>query len=87
VWRFGLPTQFLICRGVVTRGEGAKDLDVQLVGHADSIVKYRKRGRLNCWADKTIDKIAALQESPGNLENWVKIGVSRHIERVRSDTP
>jgi hypothetical protein len=85
--RYTLPTQFLICRGVRTRGEGAKDLDVQLIGHANTIVKYRNRNRLTCWADDTIDKIAAGGEKPGNLEYWVQIGLNRHITRVRSDMP
>ncbi len=57
--RYTLPMQFLICRGVRTRGEGARDMDKQLIAHAKTIVKYEKRSRLNCWADETIDKIAA----------------------------
>jgi hypothetical protein len=85
--RYTLPTQFLICRGVRTRGEGARELDEQLIAHANTIVRYKKRSRLQCWADETIDKIAAEREKPGNLENWVKIAVNRHIARVRNDIP
>jgi hypothetical protein len=84
--RYTLPTQFLICRGVRTRGEKAKDLDKQLIAHAKRIVEYRNRCRLDCWADCTIDKIAA-RELKGNLESWVTIAVNRHIERVRTDIP
>jgi Beta protein len=85
--RYTLPTQFLICRGVRTRGEGAKDQDKQLIGHANTIVRYKKRSRLTCWADTMIDKIAEGEEKPGSLETWDKIAVNRHIERVRSDIP
>ena len=85
--RYTLPTQFLICRGVRTRGEGAKDMDKQLIGHAITITNYKKRDRLDCWADDTIDKIAAKDEKPGNLEYWVQIALNRHITRVRTDMP
>lgn len=85
--RYTLPTQFLICRGVRTRGEGAKEMDQQLIGHANTIANYKGRKRLNCLADDLIDKIAAREEKPGNLEYWVQIGLNRHITRVRSDMP
>jgi hypothetical protein len=85
--RYTLPTQFLICRGVRTRGEGAKDMDEQLIAHAKTIVRYKKRSRLDCWADETIDKIAAEEKGPEGLEHWVTIGVNRHIVRVRTDAP
>jgi len=85
--RYTLPTQFLICRGVRTRGEGAKDMDKQLISHAQTIVNHKKRSRLNCRADSTIDKIAAKEEKPGGLECWVTIAVNRHITRVRTDIP
>jgi hypothetical protein len=85
--RYTLPTQFLICRGVRTRGKGAKDMDKQLVKHANTIMKYRGRKRLDCWADETIDKIATGEDKPGGLEKWVTIAVNRHIARVRTDVP
>jgi len=85
--RYTLPTQFLISRGVRTRGEGARDMDKQLIAHANTIVEYKKRSRLDCWADETIDKIAAREKSPEGLEHWVKIAVNRHITRVRTDIP
>jgi hypothetical protein len=85
--RYTLPTQFLICRGVRTTGEGARDMDEQLIAHAKTIVRYKKRSRLDCWADETIDKIAAEEKGPEGLEHWVTIGVNRHIVRVRTDTP
>jgi hypothetical protein len=85
--RYTLPTQFLICRGVRTRGEGAKDMDKQLIGHANTIIRYKDRSRLHCWADDIIDKIASKSERPGNLEYWVQIAVNRHVTRVRTDMP
>jgi hypothetical protein len=85
--RYTLPTKFLICRGVQTTGEDGVDLDEQLIGHAKSIKKYRSRNRVDCWSDKTNDKIAEEEEKPGNLETWVKIAVNRHIELVRSTIP
>ena len=85
--RYTLQTQFLICRGVSTTGEGAKEMGEQLIAHAKSIRRYPKRARLNCWSDSTIDDIAAEKEKPGGLEDWVKIAINRHIERVRADLP
>jgi hypothetical protein len=83
--RYTLPTQFLICRGVRTRGLGSRDQGTQLTAHAKTIANYRGRNRANCWADNTIDKIAARKEGPGGLTHWVTIGVNRHIARVRTD--
>ena len=85
--RYTLPTHFLIPRGVRTRGEGSKDMAPQLIAHAKTIANYRKRSRLECWADDEIDKIAAKDTSPSNLRHWVTIGVNRHIARVRKDLP
>jgi Beta protein len=85
--RYTLPTQFLVCRGVRTRGEGSRDQSTQLIAHAKTIVKYRGRNPLNCWADNTIDKIAAKKEGPSGLTHWVTIAVNRHITRVRTDIP
>jgi len=86
--RYTLPQEFLICRGVSPTGYGGQDMDVQLVGHAQSIHGYAGRNPIStCWADTEIDDIAAQTTSPGNLEKWVQIGVCRHIERVRLDLP
>jgi hypothetical protein len=85
--RYTLSNHFLIPRGVRTVGEGSKDQSAQLIAHAKTIVNYAKRGRLDCWADDEIDKIAAQEISPGNLTRWVTMGVNRHIARVRTDAP
>ncbi len=85
--RYTLPTEFLVCRGVRTRGEGARDLEKQLIAHATVIERYGRRSRLSCWADETIDKIAAMEQKPEGLEHWVRIAVNRHITRVRTDMP
>jgi len=84
---YTLRTSFLVCRGVSTTGIGAVDPKPQLTGHARNIVAYPKRGSLaNCWADREIDAIATGQD-PKYLEHWVRIGVNRHIELVRSRLP
>jgi hypothetical protein len=85
--RYTLPTEFLICKGVVTRGPTGVDQSLQLVGHAQSIVAYHNRHPIQCWADRTIDRIAAGTESPGALVKWVTIGVNRHIQLVRTLLP
>ena len=87
--RYTLPNETLICRGVRTKGVGAQDMDVQLLGHAKTISNYGPaRGSLpHCWADQEIDDIANGNTNPGNLEHWVRIGVNRHIELVRSMLP
>jgi Beta protein len=85
--RYTLKTQFLIPRGVRTRGEGSKDQGPQLVKHANTIMKYQGRDRLDCWADDEIDQIARKEATPNTLGHWVSIGVNRHITRVRADLP
>jgi hypothetical protein len=86
--RYTLANEFLICRGVRTRGLGAEDLGPQLIGHAASIAKHPSRGPLpGCWADAEIDSIAAKKKPPKGLEHWVAIGVNRHIELIRSTLP
>jgi hypothetical protein len=86
--RYTLDDAFLICRGVRTMGAGSKDMDIQLVGHAQSINKYPGRHPLgHCWADIEIDAIAARSSKPQGLEHWVRIGVNRHIELVRATLP
>lgn len=85
--RYTLTDQFLICRGVRTKGIGSVDMDVQLSGHAKAIRSHPNRGALpNCWADQEIDAIAT-GRGPQGLEHWVRIGVNRHIEKARSDLP
>lgn len=85
--RYTLPTDFLICKGVVTRGPTGVDQSVQLVAHAKSIAAYPSRHPIQCWPDKTIDRIATGHERPGALVKWVTIGVSRHIALVRTLLP
>ena len=94
--RWGFPinvkytrvADFLVCRGVGTTGFGGVDMDVQLLAHARTIVADPTRARLaHCWADDQIDVIAAGTEGPGNLESWVRLSVSRHVERVRASLP
>lgn len=85
--RYTLPTQFLICRGVRTEGEGSREQAAQLIDHAITIKNYKHRSRLDCWADSMIELIATKKEVPGGLTNWVTIAVNRHIVRVRTDIP
>ncbi len=86
--KYTLPQDFLICRGVRTKGVGSLDMDVQLVGHARTIAGYMGRNSLgHCWADNAIDDIAATGSGQGNLETWVSIGVNRHIELTRHLLP
>jgi len=86
--KYTLQNEFLICRGVKTTGRGSVDMGPQLVGHANTIRSYPTRARLGgCWGDDTIDDISTGAQSSGNLETWVRIGVNRHVERVRADLP
>jgi hypothetical protein len=86
--KYTLANDFLVCRGVRTKGIGSKDLATQLRGHAKSIKGYPGCGPLGyCWADNTIDDIATGRREPSGLEFWVRISVNRHIELVRSVLP
>ncbi|MCJ2011798.1 beta family protein [Methylobacterium sp. J-076] len=85
--RYTLVGQYLICKGVKTRGSGAVDAAVQLTGHAQTIVQQANRNRLTgCWADDEIDAIAA-GASPQGLLHWVKIGVNQHLTLLRRTLP
>lgn len=86
--KYSLPNDFLVCRGVATKGPNGIDMGVQLRGHAATIVNYPSRNRLaHCWADAQIDQIASGSISPANLEHWVGLAVNRHIELTRSIIP
>jgi hypothetical protein len=86
--RYTLAGDFLVCRGVATTGFGGIDMAPQLTGHAAMIVQHGGRGPLaHCWADGTIDVIAANGTGPQGLEHWVQLGVNRHIELVRNLLP
>jgi hypothetical protein len=86
--RYTLDGAFLICRGVTTTRANAEDMAPQLVKHAKTIQKYPMRnGVPNCWGDGMIDQIAAKAVLPGALENWVRIGVNRHVEITRANLP
>jgi Beta protein len=86
--KYTLAADFLVCRGVNTTGPAAKDMDVQLIQHAQTIVAYGSRGGLaHCWADGIIDQIAAKVVDPQGLEHWVQLGVNRHIELTRTLLP
>lgn len=86
--KYTLQNAFLVCRGVKTTGRGSILMPPQLVAHANSISSYTGRIPIvNCWADELIDDIASGAQQPGSLETWVRIGVNRHIERVRADLP
>lgn len=86
--KYTLQNEFLVCRGVKTTGRGSVDMAPQLIQHARTISIYPTRSPIaGCWADALIDDIAAGIEGPGALETWVRIGVNRHIERVRLDLP
>lgn len=85
--RYTLPAEFLICKGVVTRGPQGIDQSPQLIGHAQSIFGYGGRNPITCWGDSTVDNIAAGTDTPGALVKWVTIGVNRHIQLVRTLLP
>jgi hypothetical protein len=86
--RYTLPAHFLVCRGVGTTGPRGVDMEPQLLAHAKSISGYSARHPLlHCWADGTIDRIAAGAAGPQALEHWVQLGVNRHIEMVRATLP
>lgn len=85
--RYTLTDSFLVCRGVRTKGFGARDQGDQLKDHAKVIVATPNRGALaHCWGDQEIDAIA-IGKSPQGLEHWVHISVNRHIEKIRSILP
>ncbi|MFK5599509.1 hypothetical protein ACFZ8E_21305 [Methylobacterium sp. HMF5984] len=85
--RYNLASEFLICKGVRTRGINSVMQDVQLTGHANSIINYANRGLISgCWADDEIDQIGA-GKSPQTLAHWVKIGVNRHVVLTRQVIP
>lgn len=85
--KYTLANDFLICRGVRTKGLGAVNMDTQLTGHAVSVAGYGARHSLpHSWADTRIDQIAA-GAAPGGLPGWVSLSVNRHIERTRASLP
>lgn len=86
--KYTLPSSFLICRGVGTKGPQGIDSSVQLRGHAVSIRNYAQRNALpHIWSDQTIDLIATGGAGPQGPEHWVQLSVNRHIELVATLLP
>ena len=86
--KYTLEREFLICRGVRPSGPAGRPQAAQFVGHAQTIRGYSgQQPFAHCWADSTIDRIAAQTENPGNPEKWVKIAINRHIEITRDRLP
>ncbi len=88
--KYSLPDQFLVFHGVKIKGPGAKTMDSQLRGYAQTIVANPKRSRLaHCWGDGQIDGIArtGAGDKAGSPGSWVGYGVNRHIEITRKHLP
>lgn len=88
--RYALPSEWMIRKGVSTRGQNGSPMVTQYHGHAQALATHASFGQIgNCWGDGRIQQIAALGGvgKSGGRKDWVSIGVNRHISVVCHHLP
>jgi hypothetical protein len=80
--RYTFEDKWLLLRGQGTRTRGGLGFG-QFLSHADTIVAMPQyRGEPFSFGDSKIMRIHRREESQGNLETWVTIGVNHHIAEI-----
>lgn len=88
--RYSLQNEWLIRKGVTTRGAQGVLMGTQYHGHAQALAAHPAFGQVpGCWADGRIQQIAgqAGAGSSGNRETWVGLGFNRHASVVCAQLP
>lgn len=80
--RYTRGGNWLLLRGEGTRNPGGPGFS-QFLNHADTIfARPEYRGEPFSFGDGKIARIHRRQDSAGNLETWVTIGVNHHIAEI-----
>lgn len=89
--RYTLPAEWIIRKGVQTRGAAGQDMGAQYLGHAQALIAHPNFGQVpGCWADARIQQIAALVGTTvgaGNRNKWVEYSCNRHLSVVCDQLP
>lgn len=80
--RYTFEDVWLLLRGQGTRTRGGPGFD-QFYTHADDLVRMPEfRGGQYSFGDQKIEQIHLRNESKGNLETWVTVGVNHHMAEI-----
>jgi hypothetical protein len=88
--RYAVQTDWVLLKGVSTRGASGLPMRAQYHGHAQTLSTAVYFGGVpSCWADGQIAQIAARAGvgPSGNRESWVGFGLNRHVSLVCSQLP
>lgn len=80
--RYTHENTWILLRGQGTRTRGGPGFS-QFYDHADKLCKMAQyRGEPFSYGDKKIARINRREDSQGNLETWVTVGVNHHIAEI-----
>ncbi|QDQ87721.1 hypothetical protein FMZ60_09045 [Alcaligenaceae bacterium SJ-26] len=80
--RYTYDNSWLLLRGEGTRNRNGRGF-AQFQDHAINLVRMPQyRGENFSFGDQKIARIARGEESQGNLETWVTIGINHHIAEI-----
>lgn len=88
--RYSLPNDWLIMKGVSTRGQRGIPMTTQYHGHALALSQHPTFGQVaGCWGDARIQQIASAGGigAAGGRQAWVSIGLNRHVSLVGHQLP
>lgn len=86
--RYTSADNWIIYKGVSTRGVNGQPMRQQYRAHAQALVALPEFGGIpGCWADGRIQHYATTSGGTGGRPQWVAIGVNRHLSVVANDLP
>lgn len=86
--RYAVDDNWIIRKGVQTSGPQGVDMTTQFRAHAVALTQEPLFNNLiDCWADNQIAAYAAGPGRAGGREQWVSIGINRHLSLVADRLP
>jgi hypothetical protein len=88
--RYATDADWLIRKGVSTRGANGQPMATQYHAHSQQLVAHPLFGGVpGCWGDGQISQIASTAGAgrSGNRGTWVALGLNRHLSVVAAHLP
>lgn len=88
--RYATGSDWLIRKGVSTRGANGQRMTTQYHAHSQQLAASPHFGGVpGCWADGQISQIASTAGAgrAGNRKTWVSLGLNRHLSVVAAHLP